>query len=187
MQQYSVFRFEGGNSFRFDGENAKGTVQAASSRDHHQAEYGRANFDSLYTQSRVRLPPIHQEREKRNHFYSNNNKNLKRQQNERMYKRSLSLLYNPIASLGTSYASGCTYHSRSCIKIAAGVSAVTVLPDLKSELEEERDRLSSLLGVQPKLPPLQIESIIRNAYKRKNNTSWLRTSETRSLENWLDC
>ena len=100
-------------------------------------------------------------------------------------KRNVSF-NNPITSLGTSFASGSTRHSLSAIKISAGVSAVTVLSDLKQELEEERDRLSSLLGVQPNLRAPRIESIIANSYHKKIARSWLGTSEQRGLDTWLN-
>ena len=108
------------------------------------------------------------------------------QQNRKIGQKRNVSFNNPITSLGTSFASGSTRHSLSAIKISAGASAVTVLSDLKQELEEERDRLSSLLGVQPNLRAPRIESIIANSHHKKIARSWLGTSEQRGLDTWLN-
>ena len=70
--------------------------------------------------------------------------------------------FNAVTSLGTSLASGGNLRSRSAIRLAAGQSAITVLPDLHEELVCERDRLASILGQPPTAPSIRTP---RRAYE----------------------
>ena len=102
--------------------------------------------------------------------------------------------YHSITSLGTSLASGSSLRSRSAIRLAAGQSAITVLPDLKEELCAERDRLASVLGQAPGLAPIRTavsphESMSFGGITRSSNSVATMQGgrvEHREMGVWLD-